>query len=429
MSNSEAIEKIQKLTDQEREVFKLFCKDLIYRDIGDELDIEETTVKKHMSNIRIKFGIDMMNRRKRDSVLRNKFCMALQALENQDQKKDIEEGSQIETKPKDSNDKQTTDAKIIEDDVPDEKKQDKEKEKPKADGFEKTEKKADESPPLEKQKKPLDEKKDGNKMKINDQTKNDRFRSLKTIWRLISIVAIIFSGYMIYDRFFGTPPAQSASTAEEPGIEQEEIVVVDTQSTPAEEIQPAVNPTEIVVLPTESPVPESITPPKPAVLFEDDFGSGLSDAWEIVYGNPIVINGTLSADQDTWLLVGDPTWTNYSVEFLGETEKHFFWADADIVGLRVADLDNMYAYKWTTVETEWHIVENGEWNVVPKSYVNDQRSVKHFRFEVNGDSIKLLIDGVNESSFFDDKFTQGRIGLFISKDTVIDDFKVREILE
>ncbi len=38
----------------------------------------------------------------------------------------------------------------------------------------------------------------------------------------------------------------------------------------------------------------------------------------MVSGNPVVVNGTLSADQDTWLLVGDPTWTNYSVEFQGE---------------------------------------------------------------------------------------------------------------
>ena len=75
------------------------------------------------------------------------------------------------------------------------------------------------------------------------------------------------------------------------------------------------------------------------------------------------------------------------------------------------------------------VVENGNWNTVPQSYVNNQRNLKHFRFEVKGDSIKLLVDGVNEASFFNDEFTQGRIGLFISEETTIDDFKVREILE
>ena len=276
MSNSEAIEKIQKLTDQERKVFKLFCEDLIYRDIGDKLDIEETTVKKHMSNIRIKFGIDLMNRRKRDSVLRNKFCMALQALENQDQKKDIEEGSQNGTESKDSNDKQTTDAEIIEDNVPEEKPQDKETEKPKENGFEEVEKKDDEEPLNQKKKKPLNEKKDGNKMKNNGQTKNDRFRSLKTIWRLISIAAIIFSGYMIYDHFFGTPPTQPAPSVEDVAVQQEQIAIADTEVIPTEEIQPAVIPTEIIL--TESPTYTPPAPPKPAILFEDDFDDGLSNA-------------------------------------------------------------------------------------------------------------------------------------------------------
>ena len=427
MPNSEAIEKIKKLTDQEREVFKLFCEDLIYRDIGKELFIKETTVKKHMSNIRFKFGIDKMRKRKRDYVIRNKFCMALQALENQDQKKDIEEGSQIETESKDNNDKKTTDAEIIEDDIPDEKTQDKGKEKPKEDVFEEVEKKDGEKPPYQKKKKPLSEKKDGNQMKKTDEPKRDRFRSLKTIWRLISIAAIIFSGYIIYDHFFGNPRNQFAPSPEEPGVEQEQIAVTDTEVIPTEEIQPAAISTEII--PAESPTYTPPAPPKPAVLFEDDFGSGLSDAWEIVSGNPIVVNGMLSADQDTWLLVGDPAWTDYTVEFQAETELGYFWAGAEIVGLRITDLDNMYAYKWTIVETEWYVVEDGIWNAVPQTRVKDQRNLKHFRFEVNGDSIKLQIDGVNEASFFNDEFSQGRIGLFISKDTVIDDFKVKEILE
>ena len=51
------------------------------------------------------------------------------------------------------------------------------------------------------------------------------------------------------------------------------------------------------------------------VIFEDDFEDGLSDNWEIVSGNPIVVNGMLTADQDTWLLVGDQSWKNVSVEF------------------------------------------------------------------------------------------------------------------
>ena len=299
----------------------------------------------------------------------------------------------------------------------------KEEEKPKEAVFEKIEIKDDIKSPFEKPKEPIDEKKDGKQMNKTDKSKKERFRSLKTIWRVISIAAIIFSGYMIYDHFFGTPPTQPAPSVEEPGVEKEEVTITEPEEIPGDD------PTESVIEPAESPIPESTAPLIPAVLFEDDFDSGLSDAWEIVSGNPIVVNGTLSTDQDTWLLVGDPTWTNYSVEFQGESGKDHFYDGADIVALRVFDMDNLYAYKWVFVEREWYVVENGEWNIVPQTYFLEQREVSNFRFEVKGDSIKVYIDGIIESSFFDDKFAQGRIGLFISKDTVIDDFKVREVLD
>ena len=445
MINDEVRRKIDILSPTEREVLELVCEGLKYKEIKDRLHMSVSAIKTHMTAVRLKFGIDQLSQWETTIEINNTYCSALKEIREQSvkEKSDViapevetktepktESKPELKPEPQDKEKENVPDKEPeIEKDEDEDRDKGKETEKPKADVINKVDKKDEEKSDTSKPKPPIDEKvyekKEGYQMKKTDQPKHDRFRSLKIIWRIILIIAIIFSGYVIYDRFFSSLPTQPAVSTEESST----VSTADVETLPTEETPIAVIPTETKILPTEIPTIEPASPPKPAILFEDDFDSGLSDAWEVVYGNPIVINSTLSADQDTWLLVGDPAWTDYSVEFQGETEKNFFWADADIVGLRIADLDNMYAYKWTTVETEWHIVENGEWNVVPKSYVNDQRNIKHFLFEVKGDSVKLLIDGVNESSFFDDKFTHGRIGLFISKDTVIDGFKVREVLD
>jgi len=436
MPNFDAIEKIKKLTDQEREVFKLFCKDLIYRDIGKKLYIKESTVKKHMSNIRMKLEVDKMNRRKRDSVLRNKFCMALQTFENHEQEKDIKGGLQSGTKSKGSNDKKTTEVKIIENNAHDE--QNKEKEKPKKDVFEEVEKKDDEKP-LDQEKKPPDEQKEGSQMKKTSNTKNNRFRSLKTIWRLISIAAIILSGYMIYDHFFGTNAAQPASSPEESGVEQSDKVVVDTtQEEPADLIQATAIPTKIEVIPTNTEViptetftPEPTSPPKPAILFEDDFENGLSDAWEVVSGNPMVVNGMLTTDRDTWLLVGDPSWKNYSVEFV--TDSPFGWhkQEMNAVGVRAQGIENMYAYGWGSYIGAGYIEENGEFTEVPNTKMDFEYDydIKTQRITVQDGVVTVYRFGSKIISFVDERFTSGRVAIKITNESTIDDFKIKEILE
>jgi hypothetical protein len=426
MENKEIREKIDSLNPREREVFILYCEDLEYKAIASKLFISLSAVKNIMLAIRRKFEIDQLSRRKTASELSSKFCPVLKEMQNPSNVNAADKKPEAELKPKPLN-KENIPAEKEE--IHKDKKDGKEKEELNEDVIEKDERKYNEKPLDQKQKKQPKEKKDGNHMKKPDKTKNDRFRILKTIWRLIAIAAIIFSGYMIYDRFFGTSPLQSVSSPEEPGADQEEIAVAVTEEIPTEVIVPTVLPTNTEIVSTQSPTNTPPIMPKPEILFEDDFETGLSNAWEVVSGNPIVVNGTLSADRDTWLLVGDSTWTNYSVEFQGESGKDHFYDGADIVALRFLDLDNMYAYKWVFVEREWYVVKNGEWNIVPQTYSLKQRKVTDFRFEVKGDSIKVYIDGIIESSFFDDKFSQGRIGLFISKDTVIDDFKIKEILE
>ncbi len=368
MTSDEVRRKIESLSPTEREIFELVCfEDLTYKEISTKLHMSESTVKTHMATVRVKFGIDQLSRRKTDIEI-NTFCNALKEIRDQSDKiKTAEKESKVEVKPE----PKPQDKEKLPVEKPEKEKDKevvKEEEKPKEAVFEKIEKKDDIKSPFEKPKESIVEKKDGKQMDKTNQPEKDRFRTLKTIWRVISIAAIIFSGYMIYDHFFGTPPTQPAPSVEEPGTAQEEIISAEAEAVPADEIQPAADPTEKAVVPTESPSPEPVTQPKQDLPFEDTFDEGLSDAWEVVSGNPIIVNGMLSTDQDTWLMVGDPTWEDYSIEFKSDFPGYGTYSFGfNAIGVRASDIDNMYAYKWVEHESVNAIVKNGEWMEIPQS--------------------------------------------------------------
>jgi len=188
--------------------------------------------------------------------------------------------------------------------------------------------------------------------------------------------------------------------------------------------------TNIAVIPTVTPTLQPAAISKSSVLFEDNFDTGLSPLWETISGEPMIANGMLTAAHDTWLLVGDPSWKNYSVEYDVEIDNQYFSYGFDVIAVRVVDIDNMYAYKWAEFEAQWNIVQNNKWNVIPKSdeAIPSFIHLYNFRITANKNIITLYIDGEQKFSFVDSKFPQGRVGLLISENTVIDNFKVKEIL-
>jgi len=127
--------------------------------------------------------------------------------------------------------------------------------------------------------------------------------------------------------------------------------------------------------PTYTPAPTLTPPPMPVAsptrnpktLFEDGFDDGLKAGWEVLSGSPFVVNDQLSADEITWLLVGDPGWTEYSVQFHTDPNAYFFNQEPDMVGVRVANLDNMIVFAWSEYRDVWYIVKDGNWREVPNS--------------------------------------------------------------
>jgi hypothetical protein len=314
MDDPKALEKLKKLSKQEMEVLKRFCEGSLYKDIASQMYISLSSVKTYMGKIYIKLGIDQLPTRGRHFVLTDIYCRALKDSEFKPSK---DEGVKEESKDIILSPISKDLMKIVEED--------------------------DGGPLMVFQ---------GEIIKIIPVDPPDQEKQFKRKpnpfmigFMVVALISILFTGYSIYNRFFGPTPVPPSVSPEKPEQPMAQAVSpADNQPEPTNTIQPS--PTM-----TEPPAATANLPPKPAVLFEDNFDAGLSPDWEVISGNPIIVNGMLTTAQDTWLLVGDPEWINYSLEFRTDSKNGFFWEGYNAVGIHVLDIDNMYAYKWAEYES------------------------------------------------------------------------------
>lgn len=186
-------------------------------------------------------------------------------------------------------------------------------------------------------------------------------------------------------------------------------------------------PTEIQL--TETPAPTATR--NAVILFEDDFNDGLDQNWTVESGNPVVVNNTLTADETTWLTIGETSWSNYQIEF--ETDANRCWIRSDssnnFIAVRMIDLDNLIAFVWEGCESQWYIREGGEWNFVPHTDGDSDQQMMRLRITVNEDEFVANKNDARLSAFFDARFSQGYIGLRIGPGTIVDNFRVTRIEE
>jgi hypothetical protein len=172
-----------------------------------------------------------------------------------------------------------------------------------------------------------------------------------------------------------------------------------------------------------TPPPSITVPPSGKVLFEDTFGDWKADDWTVLSGQPLIANNMLTVSQPTWLMVGEPTWKNYRVEFSA------YGSTGAQVGLRATDLDHMVIAWMNEVWSFW-IIQDGQPTEVPNSRVMRQYTrnpPERVAIIVEGNKYSLLFDGRLESSTVITTFETGKVAIFLNKNALIDDFKVTEL--
>lgn len=192
--------------------------------------------------------------------------------------------------------------------------------------------------------------------------------------------------------------------------------------TPTITFTPSMTPTH-----TYTPTP-SITPtPTPnLILFEDNFDFGVSSEWRIQTGNPISVNGQLSATTETWLLVGDPSWTDYEIQFdleyeiMGSVSK-------GIVGVRAQDTYTMNAFFWRTIYSVWETWRTGEVYRIDQSKTGGiGYPPRHFIITVRGD-LFIADTGNVVTSFINSDLPTGFVAIRLNEHMLFDNFVIKRI--
>ena len=257
------------------------------------------------------------------------------------------------------------------------------------------------------------------------------------IW---GILATVFTCSIAFITFLAPKQAQtviynlySVETATPQVIVQtvvETLEVIVTQSP-----QPTYTfaPSEVlVVTATEPPPTPTLQPsntPAQITLFEDNFDFGRSQLWQVLSGNPIVVNEQLTSNDESWLIIGDSSWTNYEVSFDAILRNSCSSSNALLLGLRIQgqSVDNMFALQIGVCNSKWYFVEDGVWSQVPNSDFNTP-GTGPFRIKIRilNDQLSLFVDEVRISSFFDGKYVNGPVALGLKSTTIVDNFFVKQ---
>lgn len=394
-------DKLGSLTGRQREVLRLFCDGLKYADIARELVISENTVKTHMGNIYVKLGLEYLDDGPRKKALHEVFCRAL--------KEEVIEPTG-EIVPPDEPEPEPVPAHVMALVIRDEN--------------------------------ALVPVPSGRVISIRPvpATKPPR-QPRRGRWLLFGmILGTALTGCVVYaswqallwlDARFGPRAATVVSQLTGvPTDQSTETASADTTEAPTAIVSPT---TELVVVntlppeqqPTQTNAPA--TPTGPTVLFQDNFDTGLSEYWEVLSGSPVVVNGRLTANEPTWLAIGDPSWDDYIIEFDADAAGCWFGSNVDTVAVRFIDINNMIAWRWEDCESYWYIVDSGKDNQVPKSGSGTGYGMIGLRIIVDGDKFSAFQGDKLLSSFFDRRFPKGRVALKVNKNTLIDNFIIKLI--
>lgn len=226
------------------------------------------------------------------------------------------------------------------------------------------------------------------------------------------------------------PPAQGLSTTQVPAP----VIAFNTTSTftptytQTQEQTPTPTETQTptdtqIPLPTFTPVPTQV------VLFFENFDRGLGQQISLLSGNVNIVNGELvSAENNTILMIGDNSWKNYSVEFMGRPDS--CWGGSwgkNYIGLHAKDRNNMIAVLWQDCEVEWYLVKNGNWKTFVNSGDNNRANhglMEKIIIDVYDGNYIINFDRGDVYSIYDTTYNAGGILFILEKGTRLDNLKV-----
>ncbi|HEX3048710.1 MAG TPA: LamG-like jellyroll fold domain-containing protein, partial [Bacillota bacterium] len=170
-----------------------------------------------------------------------------------------------------------------------------------------------------------------------------------------------------------------------------------------------------------------------AVIFSDDFNDGNASGWTVQYGTWSVVSDSgsyvyyKSGIDEGRSSAGNQSWTNYSVQARVKVDN-FNGSNRAYVCGRYKDGNNYYCASLmsNTIEIRKKVSGSSS-TLVSKSYTIATGTWYTVKLVLNGSSISMYIDGVQQLSTTDSSLTSGAIGLVPYKvtakydDIIVDD--------
>ncbi len=235
--------------------------------------------------------------------------------------------------------------------------------------------------------------------------------SLGRLWLAVTLVVLFgllqACAYPVPAQPAAGPPPDTPDIAQAVAATLTAIALAEPEATPTPP------------LPSATPVPAAESTPvgpaeSAAILFRDDFEAGLQDAWQVVQGEWMTVNGWLIPVNELGgdIFVGDEAWTDYTVDVdLSSTAGRQYTA---LVLVRVQDRHNFVAFVADCNHgTWWEIVRDGEHEEVPGTR-NDTwmcSTPYHLQVVAAGSTYQAFVDNELQSRFTRDLWAAGRVGL------------------
>ena len=186
--------------------------------------------------------------------------------------------------------------------------------------------------------------------------------------------------------------------------------------------------------PTPSPTPTP-TPTPVTSLYSEDFEDSVANGWTVVSGTwSIATDGTkvyntLPTDSLSRSVVGDSTWSSYSVETKAKVNS---WGNTSYrtVGIlgRYVDTNNYYVFAYEA-PGNLNIKKKAAGTMttlVTKSYALNTGNWYNIKAVMDGSTLKLYVNGVEELTTTDNSLSTGKAGLIsVYGDNRFDDFVVK----
>lgn len=408
-SKDEAIERLSELTERQREVLKLVCDGLIYKLIGEELFIEEGTVKAHMAHIYSKLGLKQLDDDERTKQLSQIFCPLLRgeklppAPPEPDEEEPVSDAD-IERVERDERALVVYGPKSLVPVVTD------------------VEQEQDERRPF-------------------------GFLIGIVVGALLASGVLFLLGLVSPGREPGTaqitttPIKETVEVAVAQTVEvtREAIHVITVTPAPPEQTATPIIHTQVVEViitatpaPTLTPTsipesgdetteqpPEETTPPEVAppfsLPFVDNFDGGLRPEWEVRSGEIFIGNGRLgAASGEVTLSIGDML-TDYEVSF------DYWNLRANYIELLVApELDYLRDTQWS----RWYEREGNEWTETVFDG-NDAPRDGNLAIIREGNKISIFLNSnLNYEYIYNGELSAGPIGLAFEDEVQIDNFSL-----